>query len=308
VTDYSIWPATDGPFSSSSDGQPINVGTEVYQLPGTPLWAVGVRWFRGTTNVNADNLRLYRVDSSSSGTVLAEVLSPAASGTGWQFSAITPVLLSSSNRYKAAAHLVDHYVATGGYWTAGGPGAGGITNGPLVAPDTGAADGGGQGTFKYGAVAFPDGSFNGGNYWVDIVLTDVDPAGGITVQLDLAVETDSAHVGAPAHIVPLDLAAELDSGQQLVVAKVVPLSLAVESDSGLPVAVTKTVVLDQAVEIDTAHAGSHYRSVSLAQAVEVDSALPITVGGALLVPGTHAASATVAQLTASSTVARLEAR
>lgn len=286
MTDYSIWPATDGPFSSFDDGVALNVGTEFFV--STTAWVTHLRWWRGTTSVNADNLRLYRVDSSSSGTVLAEVTSPSASGTGWQSSAITPVQLTTGVRYKVVAHMPTQYVASGGYWTTGGPGESGIVQGILTAPNTGSADGGGQGTFKTGAVAYPDGSFNGGNYWVDIVLTDVDPAGGITVQLDLAVETDSAHAGAPAHVVPLDLAAELDSG--------------------LPVAVTKTVVLDQAVEIDTAHAGSHYRSVSLAQAVEVDSALPITVGGALLVPGTHLAAATVAQLTASNTVARLEAR
>jgi hypothetical protein len=306
VTDYSIWPATDGPFSSFDDGVALNVGTEFYV--STTAWVTHLRWWRGTTNVNADNLRLYRVDSSSAGTVLAEVTSPAASGTGWQSSAITPVQLTVGVRYKVVAHMPTHYVASGGYWTTGGPGESGVVQGILTAPNTGAADGGGQGTFKTGAVAYPDGSFNGGNYWVDIVLTDVDPAGGIVVTLDLAVESDTAHAGEPVHVVPLALATELDTSHQLVVAKAVPLAQAVENDTGLPGSVTKAVLLEQAVETDTAHAGVHYRSVSLALATETDSALPITVGGALLVPGRHTASTAVAQLTASSTVAGLEAR
>jgi len=306
VTDYSIWPATDGPLASFDDGVALNVGTEFFV--STTAWVTHLRWWRGTTNVNADNLRLYRVDSASSGTVLAEVLSPVASGTGWQSSSITPVELTAGVRYKVVAHMPTHYVATGGYWTTGGPGELGIVNGILTAPDTSAADGGGQGTFRTGAVAFPDGSFGGGNYWVDVLVTDVDPSGGIVVVLDLAVETDTAHAGAPAHAVPLALAAEVDSGQQLVIAKTVPLAQAVESDTGLAATLAKVVTLGQAVEVDTAFAGGYYRSVSLGLAVETDSALPITVGGALLVPGTHTTSASVAQLTAGSSVARLEAR
>ena len=81
MTNYSIWPATDGPLSSFDDGSAINVGTEFFV--STTAWVTHLRWFRGTTSVNADNLRLYRVDSPSSGTVLAEVTSPAASGVGW---------------------------------------------------------------------------------------------------------------------------------------------------------------------------------------------------------------------------------
>lgn len=172
MADYSIWPTTDGPLSSFDDGIALNVGTELYV--STTGWVTHLRWWRGTASVNPDSLRLYRVDSSSSGTVLAEVVSPSASGIGWQLTAITPVQLTAGVRYKAAMHAPNHYVATGGYWN-GGPGTGGITNGILTAPDTANADGGGQGTFKTGSTAFPDGSFNGGNYWVDVVVTDVDP-------------------------------------------------------------------------------------------------------------------------------------
>lgn len=305
MTDYSIWPATDGPLSSFDDGVALNVGTEFFV--STTAWVTHLRWWRGTTNVNADNLRLYRVDSASSGTMLAEVTSPAAAGTGWQVSTITPIQLTAGVRYKVVAHMPTHYVATGGYWASGGPGDGGIVNGVLTAPDTANADGGGQGTFKTGAVAFPDGSFNGGNYWVDIILTNVDPSGGIVVVLDLAVETDTAHAGTPAHAVPLALATELDSGQALTVVKTVPLPLAVQTDTALLVAAGHVVPLDLATEVDTAHAVGLARSVTLGLAVETDTAFPITIPGVLLVPGTHVASSTTSQLAAASSVARLEA-
>lgn len=208
MTIQRIWPATDGPNTSGSDGQAINVGTEFFV--STTAWVTALRWYRGTTSVNADNLRLYRVTSSSTGTMLAEVASPSAAGVGWQESSITPVQLTSGVRYKVVAHMPDHYTATGGYWTGGGPGGSGIVNGFLTAPDTGNADGGGQGTFLYGVVAFPGGSFNGGNYWVDVVVTDVDPSGAVNVEL--AVETHSGQVITPVHVVDVGQALETDSG------------------------------------------------------------------------------------------------
>lgn len=207
MTVQRIWPATDGPNTSGSDGQAINVGTEFFV--STPAWVIALRWYRGTTSVNADNLRLYQVTSSSTGTQLAEVLTPATAGVGWQESSITPVLLTAGVRYKTVAHMPDHYTATGGYWTGGGPGSAGITNGFLTAPNTGNADGGGQGTFKYGVAAFPDGSFNGGNYWVDVVVTDVDPSGAVDVGQSL--ELDSGQAVASVHVVDVGQALELDS-------------------------------------------------------------------------------------------------
>lgn len=304
MTDYSIFTA-DGPFTSSAD-DPVNLGHQF--SVDTQGWVIGLRYFRGAVNVNPDELRLWRADSSAAGTSLASVTPPAASTLGWQTVMLAvPVEITAGQIYKTVGHFPDHYVATSGFWTSG-DGAAGIVNGILTGQNNDNSLGG-QGTFKYGAEnQYPDGTFNGGGYWVDVLVTDVDPSGGIVVVLDLAVETDSAHVGAPVHVVPLALASELDSGQQLVVAKAVPLAQAVETDSGLPVGVARVVVLGQAVETDTAFAGGHYRAVSLAQAVETDTALPITVGGSLLVPGTHVASASVTQLSTASSVARLEAR
>lgn len=207
MTIQRIWPATNGPNTSGSDGQAINVGTEFFV--NVTAWVTGLRWYRGTTSVNADNLRLYQVTSSSTGTTLAEVVSPSAAGVGWQESVITPVVLTAGVRYKAVAHMPDHYTATGGYWTGGGPGSGGIVNGFLTAPDTTNADGGGQGTFSYGAVAFPGGSFNGGNYWVDVIVTDVDPSGAVDV--GQAVELDSSQVVEAVRVVDVGQASEVDS-------------------------------------------------------------------------------------------------
>jgi hypothetical protein len=304
VTDYSIW-TTDGPFTSSAD-DPVNLGTQF--SVSTQAWVIGLRYFRGATNVNPDELRLWRADSAAAGTSLASVIPPAAVTLGWQVVPLgAPVELTPGQIYKSVGHFPDHYVATSGYWTSG-DGAAGLTNGILTAQNNDNALGG-QGTFKYGAGnQFPDGTFNGGGYWVDVLVTDVDPSGGIIVVLDLAVETSTAHAGAPAHAVPLALATELDSGQALTVVKTVPLPLAFEQDLALPITAGHVVPLGLAAEADTAHPAGIARSVTLGLAIEIDTAFPVTIPGVLLRPGTHTASSATSQLSASATVARLEAR
>jgi hypothetical protein len=180
VTDHRIWPATNGPDVSFNDGVGINLGTEFYVA--STGWVIGARFYRGTASVSPDDLRLYRVDSPGAGTELAVIASPSYSGTGWiEVDFATPVQLAALQAYKIVGHFPDHYTATGGYWATGGPGQGGITDAYLTAPDTTQAAGGAQATFATGtAGTYPTGTFNGGNYWVDIVITDIDPDGDVT--------------------------------------------------------------------------------------------------------------------------------
>ena len=61
-----------------------------------------------------------------------------------------------------------------GYWGSGGPGANGITAGPLTAPGTSAATSPGQCTYNYGSWAYPQtyaSAGNGENYWIDVEVT-----------------------------------------------------------------------------------------------------------------------------------------
>ena len=148
-----------------------------------------------------------------SGTSLASVVPPAAgAATGWQEVALaTPFELTPAQVYKVVAHMPTHYVATPNYWTVGAGGSG-ITNGILTAQSN-AASTGGQGTFTYNAgPVFPTSTFNGGNYWVDVVVTDVDPAGPIIVDVGQALELSTAHDVVTAHVVELGQALELNTG------------------------------------------------------------------------------------------------
>lgn len=209
MTDYSIWPATNGPLADNPDSA-INLGTQF--SVSAQAWVTAIRYFRGTTNVNPDDVRLWQVDSASAGTSLASATPPAAGSTGWQDIALaTPVELTPGQVYKVAAHMPTHYVATPNYWTVGAGGSG-ITNGILTAQSN-AASTGGQGTFRVGAAGlFPNSTFNGGNYWIDVIVTDVDPSGAVVVDVAQALESDSAHAISPAHVVLVEQAREVDTG------------------------------------------------------------------------------------------------
>ena len=105
-----------------------------------------------------------------------------AAGSGWVRAPFTvPPALAAGTAYKAC--IFDNagsnfYSATLHYWDTG-PGASGVTNGPLSAPNS-ASSAQGQDTFTVGAVlAYPATVSNAANYWVDPV---VSVAVAVTVQ------------------------------------------------------------------------------------------------------------------------------
>ena len=93
----------------------------------------------------------------------------------------TPPALSASTNYKAcilqpvSVMEGSWYAGTSHYWNTGS-GSGGITNGPLSAPNNSGGDGG-QDTFNSGAtLTYPASSFAAGNYSVDPEITVASPA------------------------------------------------------------------------------------------------------------------------------------
>lgn len=191
---YRIWPSTDGPASSVTDNQPLNLAMEFRSTPG-PTWATHLHFYRGDDTIVGPIVgRLWMVDTPSSGTVVpGSDVTFTLSGTGWHTVALpSPIPLDSALRYKVAVTFPDRWTLTGGYWTSG-PGATGITNGPLTAYSAADASAG-QGTFSTGAgTTFPGSSGAGGNYWVDVTVTDVDPTAAVTPPSI----SSTATVGAP---------------------------------------------------------------------------------------------------------------
>lgn len=97
--------------------------------------------------------------------------STRGTAAGWQeVKFATPVAIAANTVY-VASYLAPRggYAFNGGYFTASG-----WTNAPLYAPRDG--ESGGNGLYAYAAGnAFPASSFQGGNYWVDVVFSTTAP-------------------------------------------------------------------------------------------------------------------------------------
>lgn len=172
-----IWPATDGSAFASED-DPVNLGTEFYVTQ--QAWAVSLHIWRFNTTMSGTVLgRIWIASGASAGTALAGTdVTFNLSGTGWLTADLdAPVELTPLVRYRVSMLAPSGYTGTGSYWTSGA-GSSGITSGIIIAPSSGPGgdQSGKQGSFEYDSVrAYPDSTFQGGNYWVDVTVSDVFP-------------------------------------------------------------------------------------------------------------------------------------
>jgi hypothetical protein len=143
-----------------NDGQQIELGVK----------------FRTSTDGNITALRFYKAAGNggthtahlwtANGQLLATAVYTAETASGWQQVTLpTPVHVTANTTYIASYHSdAGGYSATGGYFN--GSGAGGW---PVSALATGVD--GGNGVYLYGPASVPNNTYNGGNYWVDVVFT-----------------------------------------------------------------------------------------------------------------------------------------
>lgn len=173
MTDYQIWPATDGPAAATVDGGVV-LATEFY-VTADNLYAKAIRFWRADTSITGlITGRLYLVTDATAGVPVAGTdVTFTLSGTGWQTAAFAePVLLTKTQRYRVCAQFPTNYSATPHYWDSGG-GSADLVNGPLTAPTTAHATGGDQGSYVVsGVLAYPVNSFGAASYWVDVTVTD----------------------------------------------------------------------------------------------------------------------------------------
>jgi hypothetical protein len=174
VATYRLWPATNGHPTDASTA-PISLGTEI-ALSATG-WVTALHMWRATLSETGPVTgAIYNVATGVQvpGTAVTYTLS----GTGWQTVTLaTPVQLSASTRYIVVVHHTDRYAGTASYWTSG-PGGSGITNGILTAPPNSAVVTAPVGQGRYteaGTIQAPTSTFNGGGYWADLDVTDVNP-------------------------------------------------------------------------------------------------------------------------------------
>jgi methionine-rich copper-binding protein CopC len=144
---------------AENDGTALELGVRF--TPSVNGYLTGVKFYKGTGNTGTHTGTLW----SSTGTPLATGTFTGESSTGWQtldFS--SPVHVTAGTEYIATYYAPNgHYAADGNYFRYQP-----LVNAPLTAPK--ATESAGNGVYRVGA-GFPNQTYNGGNYYVDVVFT-----------------------------------------------------------------------------------------------------------------------------------------
>jgi hypothetical protein len=158
----SFWaPSTVPAVTAANDTDAIEVGTKFrVDAPGR---ITGVRFYKGAGNGGTHVGSVWRSD----GALLGNVTFAGESATGWQQANFTTAV----DVVPGTTYIVSYYAPQGRYAVNGGYFSTGVDNGVIHALVSGVD--GGNGVYRYGSGGgFPTGSFNAGNYWVDIVYQE----------------------------------------------------------------------------------------------------------------------------------------
>jgi Domain of unknown function (DUF4082) len=221
MTDYRIWPATNGAGSMNFGN--ITIATEFY-VTAARCFAKGIWYYRTDTAISATPTgRLYSVTTGTTGTAVAgtDVTFPSSGATGWRFRAFTaPVELTINQRYRAALYFTANIPGGGASFTSD------ITNGPLTAPSFSNAIGQIQGSYHAGTgLAYPDtGDASHNAYWIDITITPPEQ-GASALALSATLTPQPAVVAGST--VGAALSAAVGAAERLVASSTVDLSGAV---------------------------------------------------------------------------------
>jgi Domain of unknown function (DUF4082)/Bacterial Ig-like domain/Bacterial Ig domain len=150
---------------SSGDARAINVGMRF--TADQAGFLTGVRFYKGTGNTGTHVGAVW----SNTGQLLAQATFSNETASGWQTASFTPAPAVAAG----TTYVVSYYAPNGNYAADAGTFAvKGIDRAPLHAPLTSVANP--SGVFDYGDTpAFPTGTFNGGNYWVDPIFDTTQP-------------------------------------------------------------------------------------------------------------------------------------
>ena len=177
-TSYRLWPSYPTiPGGLDSDTTGYTLATEFRLSQSCTL---GNIWFYSASGAGALPTRcaIWNVSSQSvvTGTDQTSPSWSGAAGSGWVACPYSGVTLPAGD-YKVAVFYAGGskwYQTAVGYWASGGPGASGITAGPLTAPGTSSATSPGQSTYNKGSWAYPntyESGAQGENYWIDAEVT-----------------------------------------------------------------------------------------------------------------------------------------
>ncbi|MBW3607640.1 MAG: DUF4082 domain-containing protein [Actinobacteria bacterium] len=148
----------------SGDNGGVNLGVKfTSDVAGT---VAGVRFYKSALNTGTHVGSLW----TENGTLLAQATFSGETPSGWQTVAFsTPVAITAGTTYVASYHAPNgRYSVTSAQF-----GTSGVDNPPLHAPSNALTP---NGLYSYGSsTAFPQSSFNGSNYWVDVLFDATAP-------------------------------------------------------------------------------------------------------------------------------------
>lgn len=150
-----IWSSSSIPANPTvDDRQPVELGLRFTADQSVDL--KGFSFYKGIGNDGPHSARLW----TASGTLLVEAAFTEETASGRQTVMLaSPYRLSAGSGYVVSYHTTSGYAATGGYFSEA------FASGDLTISGT-------NGVFAYGpAGSFPTATYNGTNYWVDIVYT-----------------------------------------------------------------------------------------------------------------------------------------
>lgn len=193
---YSIWPSQPFPVNSVLDdttplGGIVTVATEFTLSQPCTLNQILVYSPAGSLALPS-KCAIYNVATQAivAGTLQSAPVWSGAAASGWVSATYTGVTLPAGDYKVAVAGAAGKFNAATGpnYWQSGGPGVGGITNGPLSAPDLAHATSPGQSTYNGGGadIAYPLTivAASAYTYWVDVAVTPQAPSGGDDIDDD----------------------------------------------------------------------------------------------------------------------------
>lgn len=155
LSSSSLFSSGDTPaILANADTKQVNLGMKF--VASTNGMITGIRYYKSAADPGTHTGSLW----SSTGKLLATGTFLNETASGWQTLIFAnPIPITAGTTYVASYHSNGSYASSSGYFVTD------RVNGVLTAPAAG------NGLFTYGSGnLFPTGTYNGANYWVDVVM------------------------------------------------------------------------------------------------------------------------------------------